>query len=103
MQHAEQGIILLYFSNSIRCLSRYHVIHYAILVQFSLWYIFVSCRVDSVMLLEEGFDVTSVDASDKMLKTALKTRWARRKEDKFDEWGKFYAVHFLTWQGELLL
>ena len=44
-------------------------------------------RVDSIMLLEEGFTVTSVDASDKMLKTAHKTRWARRKEDKFDEWG----------------
>ena len=39
------------------------------------------------MLLEEGFTVTSVDASDKMLKQAHKTRWARRKEDKFDEWG----------------
>ena len=44
-------------------------------------------RVDSIMLLEEGFTVTSVDASDKMLKQAHKTRWARRKEDKFDEWG----------------
>lgn len=42
--------------------------------------------VDSIMLLEEGFTVTSVDASDKMLKQAHKTRWARRKEDKFDEW-----------------
>ena len=39
------------------------------------------------MLLEEGFNVTSVDASDKMLKQAHKTRWNRRKEDKFDEWG----------------
>ena len=39
------------------------------------------------MLLEEGFTVTSVDASDKMLKQAHKTRWNRRKEDKFDEWG----------------
>lgn len=40
------------------------------------------------MLLEEGFDVTSVDASDKMLKYALKTRWNRRKEQAFDNWGK---------------
>ena len=46
-----------------------------------------SFRVDSVMLLEEGFTVTSVDASDKMLKQAHKTIWNRRKEDKFDEWG----------------
>ena len=46
-----------------------------------------SFRVDSVMLLEEGFTVTSVDASDKMLKQAHKTRWNRRKEDKFDERG----------------
>lgn len=42
--------------------------------------------IDSVMLLEEGFKVTSVDASDKMLKQALKTRWERRKEDIFDNW-----------------
>ena len=41
------------------------------------------------MLLEEGFNVTSVDASDKMLKQAHKTRWTRRKEEKFDEWGKY--------------
>ena len=40
------------------------------------------------MLLEEGFRVTSVDASDKMLKFALRTRWARRKEPAFDDWGK---------------
>ena len=44
------------------------------------------------MLLEEGFTVTSVDASDKMLKQAHKTRWNRRKEEKFDEWGMFYSA-----------
>ncbi|XP_043594370.1 glycine N-methyltransferase [Bombus pyrosoma] len=42
--------------------------------------------VDSVMLLEEGFEVLSVDASDKMLKYALKARWERRKEEAFDNW-----------------
>ncbi|KAK8390272.1 hypothetical protein O3P69_010155 [Scylla paramamosain] len=42
--------------------------------------------VDSIMLLEEGFQVTSVDLSDKMLKYALKTRWQRRKETAFDNW-----------------
>ncbi|XP_020294510.1 glycine N-methyltransferase isoform X2 [Pseudomyrmex gracilis] len=42
--------------------------------------------VDSVMLLEEGFEVVSVDASDKMLKYALKSRWDRRKESAFDNW-----------------
>lgn len=42
--------------------------------------------VDSVMLLEAGFQVTSVDASDKMLKQAYKTRWDRRKEEIFDQW-----------------
>ncbi|KAI0215798.1 Glycine N-methyltransferase, partial [Lamellibrachia satsuma] len=41
--------------------------------------------VDSVMLLEEGFNV-STDASDKMLKYALKERWRRRKEEVFDKW-----------------
>jgi len=42
--------------------------------------------VDSIMLVEEGFQVTSVDASDKMLKYALKERWNRRKEASFDSW-----------------
>ncbi|XP_065661081.1 glycine N-methyltransferase [Hydra vulgaris] len=42
--------------------------------------------IDSVLLLEEGFKVTSVDASDKMLKYALKKRWDRRKEPAFDNW-----------------
>ncbi|XP_065175153.1 glycine N-methyltransferase-like [Sycon ciliatum] len=42
--------------------------------------------VDSIMLLENGFRVSSIDASDKMLKYAQKTRWARRKEDAFDNW-----------------
>lgn len=39
------------------------------------------------MLLEEGFKMVSVDASDKMLKYALKSRWERRKEATFDQWG----------------
>eukprot|EP00099_Drosophila_melanogaster_P022681 NP_650223.1 glycine N-methyltransferase [Drosophila melanogaster] len=42
--------------------------------------------VDSLMLVEEGFEVVSVDASDKMLKYALKERWARRNEAAFDKW-----------------
>lgn len=42
--------------------------------------------VDSIMLLEEGFRMVSVDASDKMLKYALKSRWERRKEQAFDQW-----------------
>lgn len=42
--------------------------------------------VDSILLVEEGFDVTSVDASDRMLKYALKLRWLRRKEPAFDKW-----------------
>lgn len=50
--------------------------------------IFLFRRVDSIMLLEEGFEVVSVDASDKMLKYALKERWNRRKETAFDNWSK---------------
>ncbi|KAJ0062763.1 hypothetical protein NL108_004388, partial [Boleophthalmus pectinirostris] len=42
--------------------------------------------IDSIMLVEEGFNMTSVDASDKMLKYALKARWERRKEPAFDQW-----------------
>lgn len=44
------------------------------------------------MLLEEGFEVVSVDASDKMLKYALKERWNRRKEAAFDNWSKCLAL-----------
>ena len=47
------------------------------------------CRVDSVMLLEDGFEVVSSDASDKMLKTAYKLRWDRRRETAFDNWSRF--------------
>ena len=54
-------------------------------------------RVDSIMLLEEGFTVTSVDASDKMLKQAHKTRWNRRKEEKFDEWGNHCFIIITIW------
>ncbi len=46
-------------------------------------------RVDSILLLEEGFRVFSSDASDKMLKYALKERWIRRKEPEFDAWGEW--------------
>jgi len=42
--------------------------------------------VDSIMLLEEGFEVVSCDASDKMLKYALKERWEKRKQPAFDKW-----------------
>ena len=44
-------------------------------------------RVDSIMLLDQGFEVTSTDASDKMLKYALKERWSKRKNPTFDRWG----------------
>lgn len=42
--------------------------------------------VDSILLLEDGFQVTSTDASDKMLKYALKERWHHRKEAAYDHW-----------------
>jgi len=44
------------------------------------------------MLVEEGFKVVSVDASDKMLKYALRQRWKRRRNPAFDNWGKQYSV-----------
>ncbi|XP_052751281.1 glycine N-methyltransferase [Galleria mellonella] len=42
--------------------------------------------IDSMMLVEEGFKMVSIDASDKMLKHALKARWEKRKNHKYDEW-----------------
>jgi len=42
--------------------------------------------IDSIMLVEEGFEMVSIDASDKMLKYALKVRWDRRKQPAFDKW-----------------
>ncbi|XP_023213521.1 glycine N-methyltransferase-like [Centruroides sculpturatus] len=49
--------------------------------------------IDSIMLLEAGFKMTSVDASDKMLKYALKKRWNRRKEPAFDDWGNLTLLN----------
>ncbi|KAG8177896.1 hypothetical protein JTE90_024605 [Oedothorax gibbosus] len=40
--------------------------------------------IDSIMLLEKGFKVTSVDASASMVKLALKKRLDRRKEKAFE-------------------
>jgi len=57
--------------------------------------------VDSVMLLEEGFRVTSSDASDKMLKTAYKVRWDRRKEQMFDEW-EIDEANWLTLDKDII-
>ena len=59
--------------------------HAPIYIQISV----ILLSVDSILMVEEGFDVTSVDASDKMLKYALKLRWLRRKEPAFDKWGKW--------------
>ena len=53
-----------------------------------IFYNYVENSVDSVMLLEEGFEVQSADISDKMLKQAYQTRWNRRREEIFDRWGK---------------
>jgi len=41
------------------------------------------------MLVEEGFRVVSTDASDRMLKYALRKRWTRRKESAFDQWSEY--------------
>jgi len=53
--------------------------------------------VDSIMLVEDGFETVSSDASDKMLKTAYKIRWDRRKEPAFDQWvieeGNWLCLH----------
>lgn len=56
--------------------------------------------VDSIMLLEEGFRVTSSDASDKMLKVAYKTRWERRKETMFEDW-TIEEANWLTLQEHI--
>ncbi|CAK9297377.1 unnamed protein product [Gordionus sp. m RMFG-2023] len=56
--------------------------------------------IDSIMLLENGFDVVSIDASDKMLKPALKTRWSRRKENAFDNWA-IEEANWLTLKDDL--
>ena len=45
-----------------------------------------------MLLVEEGFDVVSTDASDKMLKYALKERWNRRKETAFDNWSEYTSA-----------
>lgn len=49
-----------------------------------------------MMLLDEGFKVVSVDASDKMLKHALKARWERRREQRYDEWGASFKQALIS-------
>ncbi|XP_037072019.1 glycine N-methyltransferase-like [Pollicipes pollicipes] len=56
--------------------------------------------VDSVMLIEEGYQMTSCDFSDKMLKTAWQTRWNRRKEAAFDSW-EIFEANWLTLPRDL--
>ncbi|XP_022081501.1 glycine N-methyltransferase-like [Acanthaster planci] len=51
--------------------------------------------IDSMMLLEEGFQVMSCDASDKMVLHAFRERWERRKEDCFDKW-EIEVANWLT-------
>ncbi|KAH8028978.1 hypothetical protein HPB51_021833 [Rhipicephalus microplus] len=77
-----------FLSNKLRDLGCHHVLDVA-----------CGTGIDSVLLLEEGFKVTSVDASDRMLKYALKIRWNRRKEKAFDDWGSFPDV---DWSGAQL-
>merc|ERR1711892_1292632 len=50
--------------------------------------------IDSVILIEEGFKLTSANFSDKMLKVAYKTRWDRRREPAFFEW-EIHSLIFL--------
>lgn len=57
--------------------------------------------VDSIMLLDSGFNVTSSDASDKMLKYALKERWSRRKESAYDQW-VIEEANWLTLENDLM-
>lgn len=64
-----------FLSNKLRDLSCHHILDVA-----------CGTGIDSLLLVEEGFRVTSVDASDRMLKYALKLRWNRRKEPGFDDW-----------------
>jgi len=56
--------------------------------------------VDSVMLIEEGFKLTSADFSDKMLKEACKTRWERRREPAFFDW-EIEEANWLTLQEDI--
>jgi hypothetical protein len=49
-----------------------------------------------MMLVEEGFKVVSTDASDKMLKYALRERWSRRKEPAFDQWSAYLRSKFAS-------
>lgn len=50
--------------------------------------------VDSMLLIEEGFDVVSIDASEKMLKYALRERAKRQNEAGFNRWSKNCWIFF---------
>lgn len=48
--------------------------------------------VDSALLIEEGFAVVSIDASDAMLKYARHERTIRLNEAGFDAWSKIFGL-----------
>ncbi|XP_072020061.1 glycine N-methyltransferase-like [Amphiura filiformis] len=56
--------------------------------------------IDSVMLLEEGFRLTSCDGCDKMVLKASRVRWERRREPAFDDW-EVDVANWLTLDGDI--
>jgi glycine N-methyltransferase len=55
---------------------------------------------DSIMLVEQGFRVTSVDLSDQMLNKAREERWTRRAEPGFGEW-EIVQANWLSLEDDL--
>jgi len=56
--------------------------------------------VDSEMLVEEGFQVTSIDNSTKMLEKARELRAKRKHQPRFDSW-RIYQANWLRLEQDL--
>ncbi|KAI0221172.1 Glycine N-methyltransferase [Lamellibrachia satsuma] len=51
--------------------------------------------IDSIQLLEEGYTVVSVDASEPMVAQARNERQRRQNDPAFNDWGNHPMVHYI--------
>ena len=85
----EARIWHLYIGSSEKRLQNYKSTLLQILTEHSVTTVLdLACGtgLDSAMLVEEGYTVTSTDAGESFLKYARETRWQRRNEPGFENW-----------------
>ena len=54
---------------------------------------YIPRSIDSLQLLEEGYEVLSTDGSEPMVDQARMSREQRKTDDAFKNWGNYKCVH----------